>query len=270
MSGVPRIIRNSNVTGPVTTTSIGQIVSHEELEALQKQATEAAEAAQKAALAVQEAEKAKEEAKKKQLQREYDTMMGDAENYRQSSRNPSISDGERDKFLRWAAAAEANARQLGIELGIIAPEDCHPDEGGNSAARRNKHHRMLAIAQVVGLFGILWMTLDAFFFVGEVITKHNANVPEGGQTLRPAYDLTSVQNYIYESFTMFADLPRAALLCLLVLPTVVLYIVPIIKSKKDFWTEFFNDLTPLQRAIISVVTVIGFLLLSVLAHMAKP
>lgn len=270
MSGTPRILRN-NGTGPVATTSIpfsGQLPSHEEIEALQLEATQAAEKAKQAALAVQEAEKAKEEAKKKQLQREYDTMMEDAENYRQASRNPAISDSERDKFLRWAAAAEANARQFGLELGIIAPDPS--DDEKTITARRNKLHRILAASQIIGLFGILWMTLDAFFFVGEVISQHNANVPEGGQTLRPAYDLTSVQKYIYESFTMFADLPRAALLCLLVMPTVVLYIVPIIKSKKDFWTEFFNDLTPWQRAIISVVTVIGFLLLSVLAHMAKP
>lgn len=243
-------------------------ITADQLATLQKQATEAAELAQKAALELQEAEKAKTEAKKKQLHREYEGILADAENFRQSSRNPQISEAEREKFLRWSAAAEANARELGIELGIIAPE---VDEDEKTAtARRNKLHRILAVSQILGLLGILWMTLDAFFWIGDVISNHNANVPEGGQTLRPAYDLTSVQKYIYESFTMFADLPRAALLCLLVMPTVVLYIVPIIKSKKDFWTEFFHDLTPWQRAILSVVTILGFLLLSVLAHMAKP
>lgn len=248
-------------------------ITPDQLAALQKQAAEAAELAQKAAFELQEAEKAKAEAKKKQLQREYEGILADAENFRKSSRNPDISESEREKFLRWSAAAEANARQLGIELGVIAPDpdaDAQSEDAQTATTRRNKLHRILAVSQILGLLGILWMTLDAFFWVGDVITAHNANVPEGGQTLRPAYDLTSVQKYIYESFTMFADLPRAALLCLLVMPTVVLYIVPIIKSKKDFWTEFFNDLTPWQRAIISVITIIGFLLLSVLAHMAKP
>ena len=260
------MIRNNLVETTINLN--GQTVTHEALEALQKQATEAAEAAQKAAFELQEAEKVTAEPAKKRLQNEYEGILADAENYRKSSRNPDISESEREKFLRWSAAAEANARELGIELGIIAPE---VDEDEKTAtARRNKLHRILAVCQIVGLIGILWMTLDAFFWIGDVISNHNANVPEGGQTLRPAYDLTSVQKYIYESFTMFADLPRAALLCLLVMPTVVLYIVPIIKSKKDFWTEFFHDLTPWPRAILSVMTVLGFLLLSVLAHMAKP
>lgn len=269
MSGATRILRNDTKLGPEKSPFLnGTNVTPEALEALQKQAAEAAEAAQKAALELQEAEKAKTEAAKKRLQSEYEGILADAENYRKSSRNPDISELEREKFLRWSAAAEANARELGIELGIVAPE---VDEDEKTAtARRNKLHRILAVSQILGLLGILWMTLDAFFWVGDVISNHNANVPEGGQTLRPAYDLTSVQKYIYESFTMFADLPRAALLCLLVMPTVVLYIVPIIKSKKDFWTEFFHDLTPWQRAILSVVTILGFLLLSVLAHMAKP
>lgn len=264
-----RQLRNVSPSSTEVVMSInGKTITPDQLEALQKQATEAAEIAKQAALELQEAEKSKQEASRKQLQREYEGILADAENYRKSSRNPDISEAEREKFLRWSAAAEANARQLGIELGVVAPD---PDEDEKAATtRRNKLHRILAICQILGLFGILWLTLDAFFFVGDVITRHNANVAEGGQTLRPAYDLTSVQKYIYESFTMFADLPRAALLCLLVMPTVVLYIVPIIKSKKDFWTEFFNDLTPWQRAILSVITIIGFLLLSVLAHMAKP
>ncbi|MDF7817931.1 hypothetical protein P1X15_10005 [Runella sp. MFBS21] len=251
----------------------GSSITHEQLTELQAQAQKAAELAQQAAKELEEAEKIKQEAAKRQLHREYEIFMTDADNYRQSSRNPDISDAEREKYLRWAAAADSNARQIGIELGIIAPPDAQSEtnEDENTAKiRRNKLHRILAAFQVVGLLGILWMTLDAFFFIGNLITQANANVPEGGQSLRPAYDLTSVQKYVYETFTMFADLPRAALLCLLVMPTVVLYIVPIIKSKKDFWTEFFHDLTPWQRALISVITVLGFLLLSVLAHMAKP
>lgn len=246
----------------------GKPVTSEKLEALKKQAAEANEAAQQAALELEEAEKAKQEAKKAALRREYDGFLADAENYRQASRNPEINDGEKEKYLRWAAAAEANARELGLELGIIVA-DLNDDEKA-ATARRNRLHRILTVCQVIGLLGILWMTLDAFFFVGDLINSHNVNVPEGGQSIRPAYDLTSVQKYIFESFTMFADLPRAALLCLLVFPTIVLYVVPIIKSKKDFWTEFFHELTPWQRAIISVTTVLGFLLLSVLAHMAKP
>lgn len=264
-----RQLRNGSPSSPEVVIALnGKTITSDQLEALQKQAAEAAELANQAALQLQEAEKSKQEASKKQLQREYEGILADADNYRKSSRNPDISETEREKFLRWSAAAEANARELGIELGIVAPE---VDEDEKTAtARRNKLHRILAICQVLGLLGILWMTLDAFFWVGDVITQHNANVAEGGQTLRPAYDLSSVQKYIYESFTMFADLPRAALLCLLVMPTVVLYIVPIIKSKKDFWTEFFTDLTPWQRSILSIITIIGFLLLSVLAHMAKP
>lgn len=246
----------------------GKTVTPEKLEALKKQAAVATEAAQKAALELEEAEKAKQEAKKAALRREYDCFLADAENYRQASRHADLAEGEKEKYLRWAAAAEANARELGLELGIVLPD---PDEAEKAATlRRNRLHRILTVCQVLGLLGILWMTLDAFFFVGDLINAHNVNVPEGGQSIRPAYDLTSVQKYIFESFTMFADLPRAALLCLLVFPTIVLYVVPIIKSKKDFWTEFFHELTPWQRAIISVITVLGFLLLSVLAHMAKP
>ncbi|WP_428657581.1 hypothetical protein [Runella sp.] len=269
MSTNQRSLRNNIIPTPAVTVPLnGSIITPEQLEELKAQAIKANEIAQKAASELEEAEKAKQESKKAQLRREYDGFMGDAENYRQASRNADLVDGEKEKYLRWAAAAEANARELGLQLGIVLPD---PDEDEKAAtARRNRLHRILTIAQVVGLLGLLWMTLDAFFFVGELINMHNVNVPEGGQSIRPAYDLTSIQKYIFESFTMFADLPRAAIICLLVFPTIVLYVVPIIKSKKDFWTEFFHELTPWQRAIISVITVLGFLLLSVLAHMAKP
>lgn len=269
MTATRSFARVNQTIEPVTTVPLnGSAITPEKFEELKKQALQATEAAQKAALELEEAEKAKQESKKAGLRREYDGFMSDAENYRQASRNADLADGEKEKYLRWAAAAEANARELGLELGIVMPD---PDEDEKAATiRRNRLHRILTICQVVGLLGILWMTLDAFFFVGELINSHNVNVPEGGQSIRPAYDLTSIQKYIFESFTMFADLPRAAIICLLVFPTIVLYVVPIIKSKKDFWTEFFHELTPWQRAIISVVTVLGFLLLSVLAHMAKP
>lgn len=245
----------------------GKVITPDQLEALQKQASEAAEAAQKAATQLQEAEKAKQEAKRKQLVREYEMFLTDAENYRKASRSQDISEGEKEKFLRWSAASEANAREMGIELGIITPDPDHDEK--TSKDRQQKLHRIIAACQILGLLGFLWLAFDAFFFVGDLINAHNGSVAEGGQYIRPAYDLTSIQKYIYETFVVFADLPRAFLLCLLVLPPIVLYVVPIVKSKKDFWTEFFNELTPWQRTLLSVITVLGFLLLSVLVHSAK-
>lgn len=248
----------------------GSPYTADQLAELNQKAAEAAEAAQKAAEAVEAAQKAEQEATKKQLLREYEQFCEDSQTYLGASRKADISEAEREKYLRWAATSELRAKELGIKLGIVIPDQEADQDQQAALARRKRTHRNLTIVQVVGLFVLLWLTLDLFFFVGQLISAHNATVAEGGQTLRPPYDLTSIQKYLFESFMMFADLPRAALLCLLVLPTIVLYIVPIIKSKKDFWTEFFNDLTPWQRAILSVITVLGFLLLSVLAHIAKP
>ena len=189
-----------------------------------------------------------------------------AANFRREARK-CTDEAEKRSLYEWATEADNEVRQIELELGIAheAGQDSAPEDN-KSFFERNR--LLTALLQVVGvLVAILYFHGKFNSFRAEIETMNQGLAVE--KQLQP-YDETSIQKLVYEKLVVFVDLPIALLVLFLVVPFVGFYVLPFLKSRKDFYTEFFEDLTPWQRSIITTVFSLGLLFFLALSHNVKP
>jgi hypothetical protein len=244
----------------------GKARENAELEARRQQLAEQEEELkrQREELAQQEAQAV--EAARRRKEAELEELRTDAENFRRSAREVD-DETEKKTYLRFAADAERQAAELARELGVVVEgELLSTEEPRASWLARN--HGVVALLQVAFISAILWLCYAEFQHYHDYIQEVNKTMPAEVQ-MQP-YDVTSIQKFFFEKLVQFSDLPVALLICILVVPFVGFYVLPIVRSRKDFYTEFYEDLSPWQRSVISTAFVLGLLLFAVLSHLVKP
>ncbi|MVM37240.1 hypothetical protein GO730_05695 [Spirosoma sp. HMF3257] len=230
--------------------------------------------AQKEALQEQENElelkmqQAQEQEQARKLE-EYNNLREDATGFRATAAKETDEESKR-LYVQWALDADKQANQLARELGLAIeePEDIHQESKAVKAVGSLLKHRLGAVVQISLLLLAIWVANHYFNSTGEHIKEVNKVLPVEQQM--SAYDETSVQKFFFEKWVEFWDLPVGLFKLLIMVPFVAFYMLPFIRSRKDFFTEFFEDLTPYQRCLLTLSFIALFVLHSALTHGVKP
>lgn len=189
-------------------------------------------------------------------------LQTDAKQYREEARLCKDPD-EKKTLYGYAADCEkaiaSITAELGEEMPVVAEEKVPWYE---------RNHRVVAILQVFGVIALTWWMKWFFDEFKNEIDQLNKALPYEKQ-MQP-YDITSLQKFVFEKFVVFADLPIALIMLFLMVPFIGFYVLPFLKSQKDFYYEFYNELTPWQRACITTAFCLGLLFVLGLSHSVKP
>lgn len=200
----------------------------------------------------------------------YQALREDAAGFRATAAKET-DEASKLMYVKWAVDADRQAVQLARELGLAIEEPVEPDQAERSTMDKVKSllsHRLGAIVQIALLVAaIVWASTN-FTNIGHEIQVLNEKLPL--EEKMNAYDITSNQKFFFEKYVEFWDLPVGLFKLLILVPFVGLYLLPFIRSRRDFFTEFFEDLTPFQRCLITFGFVALFILHSALSHGVKP
>lgn len=220
--------------------------------------------------ALNEAEqKAQEKAKQEQLTK-IDSLFQNAEMYEhwakeELAKKPHERDnGQAEAYMAIARERKAEAQKLQSELGIL--NKAEPTDS-NELDTQSRHPWWTPFAQIGGLVLLLWVCVQGFFDTQKKIAAHNAVVEPFAQVR--AHDLDSVQKLFFEKMTIGTDLLIMLGIIGVISPVIFIYIVPIIKSKRDFLNEFNNDLTAWQRGLLTSIILSAVLLYLGLSHSVR-
>ncbi|RAJ92213.1 hypothetical protein LX87_05181 [Larkinella arboricola] len=215
---------------------------------------------------IHEEEQAEAQAARAQMLAVREGHLIDAEGIRQLARHETDEE-EKKKLLRIARQSEEEAYRIGAALGLDQKQLA---EG--LAEQKPKQpflkRPVVAMLQVAGILLAISFCYNRFNQFHKSILKLNESLPME-QHLQP-YDLTSIQKFFFEKLVVFTDLPVALLILFMIVPFVGFYVLPFVKSKKDFYTEFYEDLTPWQRSLITTAFCLGLLFYLALSHSVKP
>ncbi|MGM9510195.1 hypothetical protein ACS5NO_20840 [Larkinella sp. GY13] len=213
-------------------------------------------------LAIEDRKRQAQEAERTRQIAERDSLLEDAQDFRAQARQATAED-EKKTLYGFAADSERQARDIDRLLGLATADQPTPPK-----AWFEQHHRLMLAFQLLGVVVAMWVAYNAFTDLHNTIQEVNKSLAFDKQ-MQP-YDLTSVQKFAYEKFVQLTDLPIALLLLLLVVPMVGFYVLPFVQTGKDFYREFFDELTPWQRSKLATCFILGFLLLAALSHLVKP
>ncbi|MBN8820769.1 MULTISPECIES: hypothetical protein [unclassified Spirosoma] len=210
-----------------------------------------------------------EEAERQRKLDAYNGLREDAAGFRATAAKET-DEASKKMYVQWALDADKQAVQVARELGLAIEDSA--DDSPEPTTLQKVHglfrHRLGAVIQTVLLgVAIFWASTN-FDSIGKHINELNKSLPVEQQM--NAYDLTSNQKFFFEKYVEFWDLPVGLFKLLILVPFVGLYMLPFIRSRKDFFTEFFEDLTPYQRCLITLAFVALFILHSALSHGVKP
>ncbi|KAB7728027.1 hypothetical protein F5984_19935 [Rudanella paleaurantiibacter] len=214
-------------------------------------------------LAEQEA-KARDNVKQANRQQKAD-LLSMAKYYRELA----VEQTERpkaDELIGWAMDCERQARLIVIE-GEVEEAPQAAAEAVEKPSFLERHRQLVSVGVILLVGALIYIAGEYFNLAREIIIERNKLLPPE-QQMQP-YDITSFQKLAFEKMVQFTDLPVALLLLLLVMPPVGFYVLPLIRTKPDFWYEFKHELTPYQRCVLATCFVLGFLLLACLAHLVK-
>ena len=210
-----------------------------------------------------EAKKAEEKAKRdKKLQNEYEELLEDAKSFRNEAQKAADEQAKKD-YLRFAQDAEKQARDIAYQLGMFSSEE-------QQSTQRNWKLVYLTASQVAGLLVLVAAALAGFGYVRSYIIEKNKALMLSGEQQVSYFDWDSLQKLFYEQLSRGVDFILLLGLLAIVAPSVVRYLVPIIPSERNFFTEFYEDLTPWQRTIASVTLVGSVLLYLAISHLVRP
>ncbi|GAB3990412.1 hypothetical protein GCM10028807_17520 [Spirosoma daeguense] len=200
----------------------------------------------------------------------YQALREDAAGFRETATKES-DETSKKMYVQWALEADRQAVQLARELGLAIEEPAE-EQPAEPTTLDKVHgllrHRLGAVVQIALLIAAIFWASTNFETVGEHIKVLNEHLPL--EEKMNAYDITSNQKFFFEKYVEFWDLPVAMLKLLILVPFVCFYLLPFIRSRKDFFTEFFEDLTPFQRCVITLAFAALFVLHSALSHGVKP
>lgn len=211
-----------------------------------------------------------DEAERQRKLADYTALRENATGFRATAALET-DEASKKEYVKWAIDADKQAVQLARELGLAIEEPVEPEPVEPSTMEKVKSllsHRVGAIVQIFLLVVAMIWASHGFTSVGDEIKLLNKTLPVEQQM--NAYDITSNQKFFFEKYVEFWDLPVGLFKLLILVPFVGLYLLPFIRSRKDFFTEFFEDLTPFQRCLITFGFVALFILHSALSHGVKP
>lgn len=240
----------------------------EQAELIQKQKEQLQEQENELELKMQEAAE-QEQARKLE---EYNNLREDASGFRQTAAKEEDAESKR-LYVQWALDADKQATVLARELGLAVdePEEPQQESKAVAAVRSLLKHRLGAVVQISLLVAAIWWANSNFLHIGQEIKVYNSSLTALSTDDKiSAYDMSSNQKFFFEKWVEFCDLPVGLFKMLIMVPFVAFYMLPFIRSRKDFFTEFFEDITPFQRCIITLCFVALFVLHSALTHSVKP
>ncbi|GAB3790217.1 hypothetical protein GCM10028818_60020 [Spirosoma horti] len=200
----------------------------------------------------------------------YNLLRQDAQNFRASAAKET-DEASKMTYLRWAIESEKNAVGMAAQLGLEIPKELEEASEPKAATERLGGKRVQVFLQMALLIGVIFFSYRFFVSYGEHIQKVNTTISDETPELKmQPYDATSIQKFFLEKFVEFFDLPLALVKLLIFAPFVLFYVLPFFRTKKDFITEFYEDLTPFQRCVLTLSLVALFLLHSALSHLVKP
>ena len=227
--------------------------------------------AQLAALASQVAEIELEEVQQQEQQRteatkKYQELRADAESYRVKAQQ-AISQKKKEQFEAQMFECLEAAENLAEEFPFLSPQP--PEQPVMKTEKKPVlSHRVIACLQMIAVIGAIWLLKWYFEQYQADILATNKMLP-AEQHVSP-YDASSLQKLVFEKLALFTDLPFALIVLTLIVPFVGFYLLPFLKARKDFHTEFYEELTPWQRSIITTCFVLGLLFVFALSHLVKP
>lgn len=207
-------------------------------------------------------EQAEQYAYLQQLRVRREGHLADAAGFREMAKMET-DQAEKENLFRLALAETEKANAIALELGI-SPDDQAEVKPKIPFLKRP----IVAIAQVAGILLLISWAYKAFNQFHDYIQTLNQNLAPERQ-LQP-YDLTSMQKFFYEKMVIFSDLPVALLIVFAIVPFVGFYVLPFFRSKRDFYTEFTEDLTAWQRSLLTTIIFLGVLFYLALSHTVKP
>ncbi|PMD97409.1 hypothetical protein BWI97_07200 [Siphonobacter sp. BAB-5405] len=192
----------------------------------------------------------------RQLKEHYD-LTEEAEGYRAEAARTKDED-TKVLMLRKASEVQDHADALGRKLGLFF-NDPTPVE----KVVESKRWAIPAL-QVSGLLFFIYYCYSKFFMLrAEIILQNKTQEIQSNP-----YGLDSIQKLFFEKLALGYNLLSVLAILAIFFPRVLLYMLPFVKSKKDFSSEFDQNLTSWQRILVTVLLVCSFLLS--LAFSPKP
>lgn len=211
-----------------------------------------------------------EEDEKREKLNAYYGLREEAAGYRETAVRET-DEASKKMYVQWAIDSDRRAVLLARELGLAIEEpveETPAEPGVLDKVQGLLKHRLGAIVQVFFLALVIIWASKNFTSIGAEIKQINAHV-EPAERMN-AYDITSNQKFFFEKYVEFWDIPASLAKLFILAPFVALYLLPIFRSRKDFFTEFFEELTPFQRCLIAVSLLALLVLHSALSHGVKP
>lgn len=113
----------------------------------------------------------------------------------------------------------------------------------------NRLGKRLPFIQVALLALLVFGTIGGFYAYEAKINAYNESLSETEVITKKinAFNDANLQRVVFERFLQATDLVLIFLFILIVAPTVLGYVLPFVKTKKNFSTEFYESLTPWER-----------------------
>jgi hypothetical protein len=217
-------------------------------------AIEEAEKAEKEQL---KAEKSRKSIELRELAQQYDVWAKEEAAKPKEERDFSLSP---EHFLGLAREARTNAAIIEKELGLeVAEEEVIKEDGYN--------YKNTILIQRIMFFVLPILSLAWFFWVRHLILVGNVMLPPDEAVT--AYGLDSIQKIGFSFFVRMTDILLLYGILKVIAPMIPDYLIPTSKSPKDAIHEFYNDLTPWQRLLISAAFVSAVLLYLALSPSVK-
>lgn len=193
----------------------------------------------------------------RQLDEHYN-LIEEAEGYRAEAARAK-DDETKVLMLRMASEVQDKADALGRKLGLFFDD---PEPVVQKVVESKRW--VIPSLQVGGLLFFIWYCYNKFFdYRAEIILQNKTQEIQSNP-----YGLDSIQKLFFEKLALGYNLLAVVAILAILFPRVLLYLLPFCKSKKDFSTEFDQNINPWQRILVTVLLVCSLLLS--LAFSPKP
>lgn len=128
-----------------------------------------------------------------------------------------------------------------------------------------KHMPYLQVAALLLMFGSF---VYGFKFYEQRIKEFNASLTEEQLLTQKinSYNDANIQRIFFERMLQITDLFLCFGFIMIIAPSILAYVMPFLPTKKDFYTEFFNELTAWQRVLSFLILLSSLLLYFALGH----
>ena len=128
--------------------------------------------------------------------------------------------------------------------------------------------KRLPFIQVALLALLVFGTIAGFYAYEAKINAYNEGLSETEVFTKKinAFNDANLQRVVFERFLQATDLVLIFLFILIVSPTVLGYVLPFVKTKKNFSEEFYQSLTPWERAKLFMSLFCALLIYFGLSH----